>query len=72
MTLESVVQALQIITEGLPKLVELVVALGNKRDAFFVAIDGALVVARAQHDAELERKHRKPSIRVPVDGDDEG
>lgn len=63
------------VADALPRLVELFTHLGG-RDAFLVAVDAALISARAKTDADLDAKHRakggpaqrpnKPAITGPL------
>ncbi len=50
-----VVQILSAVASALPKLIELFKHAGG-RDAFLAALDSALIVARAQNDADLAAK----------------
>lgn len=57
MNAETVVKdILTAVADALPKLITLFSHVGGK-DAFLQAIDGALMVARAQNDRGLDRKH---------------
>lgn len=50
-----IVQILSAVASALPKLIELF-QHANGRDAFFAALDSALIVAREQNDRDLAAK----------------
>lgn len=71
MNLEQAVQWAKLLAEATPTLVRLWEKLGS-RDAFLAALDSLLVAGRVKNDADLAAKHRRQSIRLPVDEDDGG